>query len=894
MNRKTAMLLGTMFLSVTVQAKVWITSPTVEGRVQPLGLDLAVPRLGWQIGTDKKKVVQRAYHVLVCSSHEKAERHEGDVWDSGKMKSSESQWVEMNGFHPEPNHEYFWTVKVQTNKGTSEWSKPQKWSMGMMGRPWKGEWIGIDSLLAGESDQKHSRVAARYLRKQFHVKGDIRRATLHVCGLGLYTLQLNGRKVGNSELAPLGSDYDKTLIYDTYDVTEALSSDNVMLLTLQAGNYFAPRQHYQEKVRRTYGLPTALLNLIVEYQDGKADTIATDESWKLNVEGPVRYANFYDGEMYDATKSLGDVFSLSYDTRRWMVVRRMQAPKGKLKGNLSLPVTIYRKDVPTRIWKTTDGRYLMDFGTNEAGRIRLRMHHLNRQDTVRVRYAELLEKGGDAIYTKNLRAAANLDLYVSDGNERAWTTEFTYHGFRYVEVSGLPDLDSTDITRELLADEMRDDDTHFYVEENGKPSLLNRLVDNARRGIRSNYKGMPIDCPQRDERMPWLGDRTTGCLGESYLFDNHALYTKWMRDIEDSQRTDGNISDVSPAYWRLYTNNVTWPAAYPFGCDMLYRQYGDIRPFADHYPSIKKFLCYVREHFCKDGLVNCDKYGDWCMPPEKLNMIFSKDSTRITRGELISSCYYAYLCQMMATYATQLNYMDDVKTFRAEAEEMIAAINGKYLKDGKYDNNTITANLLPLAMGLVPDESKGAVEQNLLEVLARGDNHVSCGVIGIQWLMRCLSDMGKGDIAYQMATQTSYPGWGYMIENGATTIWELWNGNTANPAMNSGNHVMLLGDLLPWCYERLGGIRPLEPGFRKIEVRPDFGLPILNKVEVSHPSPYGVIRSWWRRDGKGLLEWEIVIPANTTAVLVMPDGKQKNVLSGTYRFSLADNQKETN
>ncbi len=391
--------------------------------------------------------------------------------------------------------------------------------------------------------------------------------------------------------------------------------------------------------------------------------------------------------------------------------------------------------------------------------------------------------------------------------------------------------------------------------------------------------------------MPWLGDRTTGCLGESYLMDNHALYAKWMGDIEDSQRQDGNISDVSPAYWRLYTNNVTWPAAFPFGCDMLYRQYGDLRPFAEHYASIKKYLSYMKTHFCKEGLITQDKYGDWCMPPERLDMIFSKDPTRITNGELISSCYYVYLCRMMARYAGQLNFTADARTFGAEADTMAEAINGKYLRKDGYDNNTITANLLPLAMGIVPEERREAVQKKMVGVIEANGAHVACGVIGIQWLMRYLADIGRNDLAYKMATQTTYPGWGYMIANGATTIWELWNGNTADPAMNSGNHVMLLGDLLPWCYERLGGIRPLEPGFRRMEIKPDFSLTALNKVEVAHPSPYGVIKSGWRRDGDGLLEWEVVIPANTSAVLTLPDGTKKEVLSGTHHFSLSEDNK---
>lgn len=864
--------------------KVVVTHLTVEGRMAPLGLDVEAPRLGWQIVSDQKAVVQKSYRIVVSSTYKKASQCEGDIWDSGKVKSSQSQWVELQGLRLQPNREYYWTVRVQTNKGTSGWTAPQKWSMGMMGTPWKGYWIGTDSLFAGESVQEHSRIAARYLRKAFKTPGEIRRATLHVCGLGLYQLHLNGRRIGNGVLAPLSSEYGKTLIYDTYDVTHALSSENVMQLTLQAGNYFAPRQHYQTNVRSTYGMPTALLNLIVEYQDGRTDTLATDDSWRLNVNGPIRYSNLYDGEMYDATRNFGNVFNSQYDDQRWVPAQRMQSPMGKLVGNLSQPITIYRKEHPLRLWKVADKRYLIDFGTNGAGRVRIQLQGLQRQDTVRVRYAELLGEDGNSLYTLNLRSAENLDTYISDGEETAWTSEFTYHGFRYAEVEGIPSLVAEMVTRELIADEMNDANTHFYIEENGKPSLLNKLVDNARRGIRSNYKGFPIDCPQRDERMPWLGDRTTGCLGESYLMDNHSLYAKWMKDIGDAQRSDGNISDVSPSYWRLYTNNVTWPAAYPFGCDMLYRQYGDLRPFAEHYASIKKYLSYMKTNFCKDGLITRDKYGDWCMPPERLDMIFSKDSARITNGELISSCYYAYLCRMMAAYAGRLGRPSEGDGYQKEAEEMVAAINRKYLKDGKYDNNTATANLLPLAMGYVPEDSKAAVERNLLDVIAANDGHVSCGVIGIQWLMRYLADCGRNDLAYKMATQTSYPSWGYMIAHGATTIWELWNGNTANPAMNSGNHVMLLGDLLPWCYERLGGIRPKKPGFEDIEITPDFSLPVLNRVEVSHPSPYGVIKSRWDRDAYGKIKWEVAIPANTAATLVMPDGKTVNVKSGNYHF----------
>lgn len=493
------------------------------------------------------------------------------------------------------------------------------------------------------------------------------------------------------------------------------------------------------------------------------------------------------------------------------------------------------------------------------------------------------------LYTENLRSAEATARYVADGKSVDWAPEFTYYGFRYVEITGVKHLSESNISRELIADKMNDCYTTFSITDRDGNDMLNRIVANARRGIRSNYKGMPIDCPQRDERMPWLGDRTTGCLGESYLLNQHALYTKWVADIRDGQHADGRISDVTPAYWRLYNTNITWPAALPFSCDMLYRQYGDIQPFADSYAAIKKFLVMIRKSNWKDGLVPYDRYGDWCVPPESPKLVHSKDPARKTDGQLLSSLYYYYLCKMMARYARLLRgHENDVKYFDAEAATTHEAINRTYLKDGNYSNGTVTANLLPLAMNLVPKEHEAEVRKNLLTtIIDKNDMHLSAGVIGIQWLMRYLSSIGKTDVAYQMAITDTYPGWGYMVKNGATTIWELWNGNTANPSMNSGNHVMLLGDLLPWCYEYLGGIRPCyqQSGFKHIILQPDFTVDRIAGVTVSHPSPYGTIRSSYTHQN-GLYIWTVSIPANTTAEVHLPNCKVKHIGSGLWFFKV--------
>ncbi len=868
--------------AMAVQAKVELTRLTVEGRTTPLGIDVAQPRLGWQIATDKRNVRQRSYRLVVASTAEKAKALDGDVWSSGRITSDQSQWIELPAGLMRPNREYFWRVQVETNRGTAEWSDTGKWSTGLLSpTQWQGMWIGVDSLMPWDSDARNSRLAARYLRKEFATHGRVVRATAHICGLGTYTLYINGCKVGNDELTPLATDFTKSVVYNTYDVTSMLSGRNAIGVRLNAGRYYAFRQYKGKAPMRNFGQPRLMANLIIEYADGTSETVASDTSWRLCADGPVRKANYYDGETYDATKELGPWTQPGYDDSAWMPARQMDEPGGRLVGNIAPSIHVYATDRPT-IVAQDDKRTLLDFGTNGAGRLRINLSGL-RGDTVVVRYAETLT-GKGSLYTKNLRSAQCRDTIVLSGKPMLWSNDNTYQGFRYAEVTGAA-ISQGDVVRELLADRMDDCDTGFSIvgTDTAKSNIINQLVANARRGIRSNYKGFPLDCPQRDERMPWLGDRTTGCLGESYLMDNRALYAKWDADICQGQRDNGDISDVSPNYWQLYHGSLTWGGALPFSADMLCRQYGDLRPMTDSYVHIKRFLAYVKDKFGQDGIITKDQYGDWCVPPESPTLIHSKDPQRTTDGQLIATAYYFYLCRLMQRYATLGGDSLDADWFAREAEHTKSAFNRKFLHGGTYSNGTVTANVIPLAMGLVPGDVKAQVEDSLVAKIVVNGTHLSTGVVGVQWLMRYLSDMGRGDLAYTIATNDTYPSWGYMIKHGATTIWELWNGDTANPSMNSGNHVMLLGDLLPWLYERVGGIQPAAPGFKEILLKPDFSIKEIEGAVASHPTPYGLVKSQWRRNGSKI-EWNVTVPANTTATVCLPNGKQKRIGSGEYRF----------
>ena len=424
---------------------------------------------------------------------------------------------------------------------------------------------------------------------------------------------------------------------------------------------------------------------------------------------------------------------------------------------------------------------------------------------------------------------------------------------------------------------------------------------------------MPVDCPQRNERQPWLGDRTMGSLGESFLFNNERLYTKWMRDICESQREDGVFSDVAPAFWNYYNDDVTWPAALPFGCDMLYRQYGNRESIEKSYPYIKRWLQHLMDEYLKDGIITKDQYGDWCVPPEKLELIHSQDPARKTDGALISTAYVIRVLQLLEQWGCEADHWKPIR------EQMTEAFNKKFLTIRRgtsprpghvlypdsiyYGNNTVTANLLPLAIGIVPQDCKDDVARQIVQnICIQNKLHVSCGVIGISWLMRGLSDNGFADVAYRLATTKTYPSWGYMTENGATTIWELWNGDKASPKMNSGNHVMLLGDLLTWCYQYLGGInltpalsqgegagsspweRLGEVAYKHIVLRPAFDIQDCEWANVSYVSPYGTIKSHWKKNLQHL-EWDVTIPCNTTADVCLPDGTTKTIGSGNYHFS---------
>ena len=902
--------------------RVSLSSLTVEMQDGSQPLATALPRFSWQYESNAKNVIQTHYRVVVSSTEENARKGIGDLWDSGLIESSDMLYIPYGGKELHSRDIAYWKVFATLTYGekgrtTTTESDVQRFEISLLSPDdWHAHWIGRD--YEDDNLNGHTAIAARYLRKEFRLKKDIAKARLYISGLGVYSAYINNIEVASTEwLKPTLSDYTRRIYFNAYDVTDLVLDDglNAVGVTLAGGRFTTVRHdnNYLEwcgiNHAAHYGLPQLLMQLEVTYKDGTADTIVSGEGWKITNRGPIRKSNEFDGETYDARLDLGDWTMPNYDDSQWDAAtidydrqnmyrediynpRHRVAREYPVVTGSPLPSDYQRPDPmqlltpqpnpnikvqaclqPVALFQKGD-KWILDMGQNMVGTLQFDISkwQMRNGDTITFRYAETLNPDS-TIYTANLRSAECTDRYIASTNSQfsIFNFQFVYHGFRYIEITGLrqqprPD----DFTGLVLYDEMQT--TGSFETSN---EIINTVYHNATWGIRGNYRSMPTDCPQRDERMGWTGDRTTGNYGESFIFDNHRLYAKWLQDFEDSQFENGSLPDVAPAYWRNYTDNMTWPGAFITVADMIWRRFGDFRPVEQHYDAMKRWLLHMKKYYLKDGILIRDTYGDWCVPPESPELIHSRDTNRITWPACLSTPYYVQYCGIMGGFAASLHRDDDVQYFENEINTVTNAYNARYFDSvaGYYANNTVTANILPLAFWMVPSPG---YEHNVMDNIVEKTEidfggHVSTGVVGIQHLMRTLTDYGRGDLALKMATDTTYPSWGYMAKKGATTIWELWNGDTGDPSMNSGNHVMLLGDLIIWYYEYLGGIRPLAPGYSKIMLKP-YPIKGLDHVNCSYRSVSGLIESNWHRKGDRF-EWDILIPANTTAEVYLPTAK---------------------
>ncbi|WP_242692046.1 alpha-L-rhamnosidase [Aridibaculum aurantiacum] len=875
----TMLVIVTSLSLIAFRGKVVSTIQTgnlrTELLVNPIGIDASAPRFSWEVTGEQRGIVQQAYQILVASSAADLAAGKADLWNSGKVNSDRSIHVPYAGNPLQSRTEAYWKVKVWTNKGEGAYSSPAKFTVGLMNEnDWQAKWTGLDKYFPWDTITKMSRLSARYFRKEFAAPKEVKKATAYISGLGIYELYINGNKIGDQVLAPGPTDYSKTVKYNTFDVTNHVKQGkNAIATTLGNGRFYTMRQQYKPHKWHNFGYPKMLLQLEVEYKDGSKQTVVSDDTWKVTADGPIRTNNEYDGEEYDATKEFPGWNKVGFNDSKWLKAELVEAPGGNVEAQMNENMKVMQILKPVSIKEPSKGVYILDLGQNIAGWIKMNVKG-KRGQKVKLRFAESLKPDGQ-LYMDNLRDALVTDIYTLKGEGvETWAPRFVYHGFRYVEITGYPGKPKAeDFVGEVVYDDMK---TIGSFETSDR--TINQVYKNAYWGILDNYKGMPVDCPQRDERQPWLGDRFMGAYGESFIFDNSKMYAKWLDDIQESQTPEGSIPDVAPNFWFYYKDGVTWPGTYLKVAEMVYNQFGDVESVRKHYSPMKKWLNYMQDKYMKNYIVTKDSYGDWCVPPEAPHLIHAKDSSRITDPKLLSTATYYHMLQVMKKFANLLGKQEDIKEYDALMANIKSTFNKTYFDSEKkqYGNNTVTANILPLAFNMIPEGASDAVFKNIVDkIMVDNNGHISTGVIGTQWLMRWLTYNGRGDIAYKLASNRTYPSWGYMAGNGATTIWELWNGNTANPRMNSQNHVMLLGDLIVWYYENLGGIKAAEPAFKKVEMKPAM-IDGLSYAKASYHSLHGMVKSDWKKNGK-TFTWNITVPGNTTAEVYIPAASAEQV-----------------
>ena len=746
------------------------------------------------------------------------------------------------------------------------------------------DWIQ-PKLVAKYGEPPWGRVAGRfpsrsfYLRKAFVTERPaIVRARAYVSALGAYSLFVNGTRVGNDELTPGWTHFPTHILYQTYDVTAMMrDGDNVVGMLLGNGWWGGSMAGAWKD-----GNLRGIAQIEIEFDDGTRQVIATDESWKGHV-SPIVKDSIYHGETYDAQQEIAGWCEPGFSDETWLPARTWTGPMGQLAAQIGPAIQVTDEIPAVAVHEPKPGVFIFDFGQNAAGRARLKVTG-PKGTRVQIRHAEILRPDG-TLYTDNLQNAKCTDVYIVKGvGEEVWEPAFTYRGFRYAEVTGYPGTPAQDaLTMRVMHAALPATGTFSCSED-----IINRVQKNILWGMRSNFYSAPTDCPQRDERLGWTGDIQLFLPTACWNMDVSGYMTKWMRDVIDSRTPDGAATDVAPAL-NAAAGAPGWADVITVAPWTLYMFYGDTRIIESNYAAMSDWLAYMRNH-ATDGLYARGRYGDW-VPVEP------------SPKETLAGAYQYLSTKYVADMAEVLGKTDEAAELRREAATLAGLFNQCYFNaaDNQYKGATQTANLVPLWFGITPEAQRHAVLQNIVDNIAAHDNHLTTGFIGAAYLMPVLSTFGQDELAGTLAVQRTYPSWGYMVDAGATTIWERWNSDKyeeLNSGMNSFNHYAF-GTVGQWYYEYLVGIRPIEPGFKRILIRPHPSG--IESAEGTFHSMYGPIRCAWTM--KPTFTLTVSIPANTTAVIRTPescdgeigaDGKKMidalgntsfEVVAGVYTFT---------
>ena len=822
----------------------------------PLGVETLKPRLSWVLKSNKRGQRQTAYRILVASSQETLDKNKGDLWDSGKVISERSIQVTYEGKSLASQQGCYWKVRIwDRDDFVCPWSQPAYWEMGLLNQEdWHAQWISRPRTNIGPSDLP----PAPMLRRTIKLGKAVIWARTYVCGLGYYELYINGHKIGDEVLAPAFTRYDERMLYQTHDVTNVFTiGENAIGVILGNGWYNCFTKDvwdFQQAPWRDQ--PKLLIQIHIRFVDGEEEIIISDQRWRWST-GPITFDGLRNGEIYDARLGKPGWATSTYDDSDWKNVIVVPGPGGVLQSQQMTPIRVTDTIVPVSLKEVRSGVWVYDLGQNISGWAQLKVSG-SRGTIVTFKYAEKIKDDGD-IDQSNIDVCIKsgefqTDKYILKGEGvEVWEPRFTYHGFQYVQVTGFPGKPTLDNLRGRVV--------HTNFDTYGEFSCSNDLINSIQRCARwstlSNYHGIPTDCPHR-EKNGWTGDAQLSSEQVLFNFNPMSAYIKWIADFRTVQRPSGQLPGVVPTGgWGFnWGSGPAWDSAVIIIPWNLYLYCDDTTILDENYDCMKRYVDYVTSmaigHIVNFGL------GDWCPPiggPEG-----HKCPTVVT-----DTAYYYIDASLLAKIAALLGKNADAKKYKELAARIRYAFKESFLdmRTGQVKGNSQTSMSCALYQGLVDFDEQPKVLAALVAAIEEQNRHIDCGILGAKYVMHALTEQGRADLAYAMATQTDFPSWGNWIARGATTLWESWDGNA------SRNHHMF-SDISVWFYKGLAGINPdpKAPGFKHIIIRPN---PVneLHWVKAWHNSMYGrIVCNWTSKNNEFVLG--VTIPPNCTATVFMP------------------------
>ncbi|MDR2449275.1 MAG: glycoside hydrolase family 78 protein [Prevotellaceae bacterium] len=849
---------------------------TCEYQANPLGIDIVQPVLGWKLSSDERNQYQTAYELMVALSEKDLEQGRNLVWKSGKVVSGQSFNIEYGGKRLRSFTRYYWRVKVYDRNGkASGWSPAAYWETAMMSpSDWKAQWIGDRSATPQDEKDFYKDSPAPLFRKVFNTKKDLAQARLYITGLGYYEATLNGRPIDDRRLDPGWTNYGKQILYSVFDVTSSVQSgDNAIGVTLGNG-FYDPLPMKIFKQLRDYlyiGRPCFIAQLKLSFTDGTEEWIVTDETWKTAA-GPIIRNNVYLGEHYDARKELDRWNQPGFDDSQWRSSTRIVPPSGALTAQMQPSIRVTKVLKPVKMTETRPGEFIFDMGQNIAGVVCLKVQGA-RGTHVKIRYGEDVYSDGSLNVMTSVAGqqkkvweadwsapgqppiAWQEDSYILKGEgEETWSPRFTFHGFRYVEITGFPGRPGLSNVEALRINADLPRSGHFDC---SSPLLqkLNAMLDYT---FLSNVFSVQSDCPAR-EKFGYGGDVVATARTFCWFYDMTNFYRKAVRDFANDQRPLGGFTETAPfngiADFGLGDESgpISFQLAFAFLQKQRYEYYGDMLIIRTHYPALRKQVEFLRSKAQNHIIEHC---------------INDHESLEERIPALFATAHYYHHVALLAEFAGLTKQAGDEKIYTALAEEIKNAFIGRFVKTGtgEVGNHTQAAQAFALFYDLLPGNEKEKAFQVLLHEIEKRDGHIATGIFGTPLVLDALSRNLRNDIAYEMVTKTDFPGWGYMIQSGATTLWETWN---YSDNIYSHNHPMF-GSVGEWMYQSILGINIGAPAFRKIILRPQ-PAGDLTSASGSYESLWGTIRSSWKLENNRF-SYDITVPHGTTAEVWLPAG----------------------